>query len=215
MYVHPAFRIEHTQAVAMLKERAFGTLVIADAAGRPSAAHLPFLTEERPDGGLRIELHVAKSNRIHELIQPGGHPALLTCQGPDAYISPDWYGVPNQVPTWTYTAVHLSGGVRIIPEENGPGHVERLSAEFEDRLLPKKPWTASKMDAQRHAAMMRAIVTMEFIVPPEGIEAQHKLIQHKGAKEHQGAVAGLRARGDAGSLAIADMMEAVLASRAA
>ncbi len=213
MYVHPAFRIEPASAIAMLKARAFGTLVVADATGRPSAVHLPFLTDEQPGGALRIEMHVAKSNRIHELITPGGRPALLTCQGPDAYISPDWYGVPNQVPTWTYTAVHLSGTLTTVPEADGPDHVDRLSAEFEHRLLPKKPWTSDKMDVQRRSAMMRAIVTMEFLVPPEGIEAQHKLIQHKGVVEHQGAVAGLRARGDAGSLAIADMMAAVLASR--
>lgn len=215
MYVHPAFHVDRTQAVAMLRERAFGTLVVVGPTGRPSAVHLPFLTEERPDGGLRIELHVARSNRIHELVAPGGHPALLTCQGPDAYISPDWYGVPNQVPTWTYTAVHLGGLLEIVPEENGPDHVDRLSAEFEGRLLPKKPWTADKMDAQRRSAMMRAIITMDLLVPPEGIEAQHKLIQHKGATEHLGAIAGLRARGDLGSLAIADLMGAVLKARGA
>ncbi len=213
MYVHPAFRIDDQQAVAMLRERAFGMLVIAGADGRPSAVHLPFLTEDQPEGGLRVELHVAKSNRIHELVGAKGSPALLICQGPDAYISPDWYGAPNQAPTWAYTAVHLSGAIRTMPEAAGPDHVDRLSAEFERRLLPKAPWTADKMDVQRRAAMMKAIVTMELLVAPEGIEAQHKLIQHKGIVEHRGAIAGLRARGDAGAAAVADMMQRVLSAR--
>ncbi len=210
MYVHPAFRIDHHQAFALLQERSFGLLVLADAAGRPTAVHLPFLAERTAESGVRVELHVARANRLHEMLAPGGQPALLTCQGPDAYISPDWYGVPNQVPTWTYTAVHLNGTLHVLPEPAGLAHVDRLSAAFEHRLLPKRPWTSDKMDPARRAAMMRAIVTLELIVPPEGIEAQGKLIQHKGTVEREGAIAGLRERGNAASTEVAAMMELTL-----
>lgn len=210
MYVHPAFRIDHQKAFALLKARAFGTLVVVDPGGRPNAVHLPFLTFEQPNGALRVELHVAKANRIHELVGSAGCPALLTCQGPDAYISPDWYGVPDQVPTWTYTAVHLGGTLSIIPIEKAADHVDRLSAQFEQRLLPKTPWTAAKMDVQRRSAMMKAIVVMELLVAPNDIEAQWKLIQRKGIVEHRGAIAGLQQCGGAGSLAIASMMTDLL-----
>ncbi len=107
----------------------------------------------------------------------------------------------------------LSGTLAILPETEGSDHVGRLSAEFEERLRPKKPWTADKMDAHRRSAMMKAIVTMELTVPLAGIEAQYKLVQHKGAVEHRGAIKGLRARGDASSAAVADMIERALASR--
>ncbi len=213
MYVHPAFRIDPTAAFALLQERAFGMLVITGPAALPVATHLPFLAYQREDGGLRLEMHIAKANNLHEVVTPGGIPALLACQGPDAYISPDWYGVPNQVPTWTYTAVHLSGTLHALPEESGASHVDRLSAEFENRLLPKQPWTSDKMDQQRRMAMMRAIVTFEMFVAPDGIKAQEKLIQHKGVTEHQGAIAGLRDRGDAGSMAIAALVAKGLAAR--
>ena len=79
----------------MLHERALGTLVVADEAGRPVAVHVPFLAEPRDGGGVRIELHVTRANPIPGLIGPAERPALRTCTGPDAYISPDWYGVPN------------------------------------------------------------------------------------------------------------------------
>ena len=210
MYVHPAFRVDHEQVFLMLEARAVGTLVVSDAAGRPSAVHLPFLVETRPEGGLRVELHVARSNPLHELVTHHNHPGLLICQGPDAYISPDWYGVPNQVPTWTYTAVHLAGTLAILPADRNTDHVDRLSAAFEERLRPKTPWTADKMDGQRRLAMIKAIVTMELLLPADGIAAQDKLIQHKGEVKHRGAVAGLRAQGDAGSAAIAGLMERVL-----
>ncbi|MBL6082458.1 FMN-binding negative transcriptional regulator [Belnapia sp. T18] len=213
MYVHPAFHIDHDQAFRLLQDRAFGTLVVADPAARPAAVHLPFLAHRTAEQGFRVELHVARANRLHELISPEGQPALLTCQGPDAYISPDWYGTPNQVPTWTYVAVHLTGKLFVLPEQDGPAHLDRLSAKFENRLLPKHPWTADKMNVSRRAAMTRAVVTLDLIVPPDGIDAQSKLIQHKGSVEHQGAIAGLRARGDASSVAIAAMMEKSWAAR--
>ena len=206
MYIHPAFQIGYAKAHALLRERGFGTLIVGDATGRPLAVHLPFLTHKNPDGGFRMEFHVAKANNLHELMAGDGRSALLTCQGPDAYISPDWYGVPDQVPTWPYIAVHLSGRVYAMPEADRPAHLDRLSAEFENRLRPKRPWTADKMDPVRRAAATRAIVPLNFIVPSSGVEAQSKLIQHKGMAEHHSAIRGLRARGDAGSVAIADLM---------
>ena len=100
--------------------------------------------------------------------------------------------------------------LHVLPEAAGLAHVDRLSAAFEHRLLPKKPWTSDKMHPARRAAMMRAIVTLELIVPPDGMEAQSKLIQHKGAVERQGAIAGLRGRGNAASEEVSAKMEFTL-----
>jgi transcriptional regulator len=157
-----------------------------------SGVHVPFLVNEKANGKLWVELHVARANEIHSFIGSGCK-ALLACQGSDAYISPDWYGVPHQVPTWTYTAVHLKGTARIRPEAEHLEHVERLSAFFENRLLPKKPWSPSKLDGARRNAMLKAIVAITMDV--DTVEAQKKLIQHKGEIEHRGAVVGLRSRG--------------------
>jgi transcriptional regulator len=117
------------------------------------------------------------------------------------------------VPTWTYTAVHLTGTARTFALESNRSHVDRLSAAFEARLAPKRPWTSGKTEPHRVEAMMRAIVGVELLAEPEGVEAQLKLIQHKGEAEHRGAIAGLRARGDAGSAAVAEVMETTLRAR--
>jgi transcriptional regulator len=204
MYVHPAFNIDRAEALAVLRERAFGLLTVTGPEG-PVGVHVPFLVEETAGGGLEVRLHVARANPIHGHIGAGAK-ALIVCSGADAYISPDWYGVPSQVPTWTYTAVHLRGVARTLPEAENLAHVDRLSAFFEARLAPKPAWTSAKMDAARRAAMLKAIVAIALQV--ESLEAQKKLIQHKGRTEHDGAIAGLRARGDAGSLAIAGLMQA-------
>jgi len=215
MYVHPAFRTDTADALAMLGARGFGLLVIADAQGLPHAVHIPFLAEPHDGDALRIELHVALANPIHALLGEAGRPALLAVQGPNAYLSPDWYGVPNQVPSWTYTAVHLSGLARALPPEAIPGHLERLSYAFENRLAPKAPWRMEKVEPHRLQAMMRAIVGIEILVPAAGIQAQRKLIQHKGETEHRGAIAGLSARPDPGAQAIAALMGESLAAKQA
>jgi predicted FMN-binding regulatory protein PaiB len=59
--------------------------------------------------------------------------------------------------------------------------------------------------------MLKAIVAIAMEV--ETVEAQKKLVQHKGEVEHRGAITGLRSRGDSGSLAIADLMEETAAKK--
>ncbi len=206
MYVHPAFGIDAGEALALLRERAFGLFVVA-AGDTPLAVHVPFLVDEMPDGRLRVTLHVARANAIHTHIGAGCK-ALIACQGPDAYISPDWYGIADQVPTWTYSAVHLTGTARLVPQEDFRAHVDRLSATFEARLAPKPVWTSAKMPPAKLEAMLHAIAVIAVDV--ESIEAQKKLSQHKGEPARRGAMAALRARGDAASLAIADLMQEAL-----
>ncbi len=211
MYVHPAFRATREHALRLLRERAFGALVVPTVAA-PTAVHVPFLTYEEVDGSLRVELHVARANPIHALVGEGC-PALLMCMGPDAYISPDWYGVPNEVTTWTYTAAHLTGTARVLPQSENCAHVDRMVAFFEEQMPGKVPWTANQVDPHRVAAMMHAIVSIELRV--EDLQAQLKLIQHKDELRHRGAIAGLRGQADAGSHAIADLMQETLDGRTA
>jgi transcriptional regulator len=33
----------------------------------------------------------------------------IIVSGPDGYVSPDWYEMKDQVPTWNYVTVHLKG----------------------------------------------------------------------------------------------------------
>jgi len=208
MYVHPAFKVDSAEALAMLRDRAFGLLVVTTPNG-PVGVHLPFLVDERDDGRLRVDLHVARANALHSHIGQGAK-VMLACSGPDAYISPDWYGVPNQVPTWTYTSVHLAGTARMMPESGLLAHVDRLSAYFEGQLLPKKPWTSGKMDETRRAAMLKAIVGIEIEVTR--LVGKAKLSQNKDVRDIQSAGEALNAKGER---VIGDAMLACAEAKAA
>ena len=62
-----------------------------------------------------------------------------------------------KVPTWLYQVVHLTGTVRILSDDELAEQIDTLSAtSLEDWLLPKKPWTSSKMTAGRLDMLKKA-----------------------------------------------------------
>ncbi|MEM7470717.1 MAG: FMN-binding negative transcriptional regulator [Pseudomonadota bacterium] len=172
MHPNPAFRKEDAaRNIAFARDRAFGTLAINGDDG-PLTSHIPVLLDE---DGQQAELHLVRSNPIARKNSPGK--AVITIMGPDSYISPDWYGVPDQVPTWNYVSVRLKGVLHPMPHEDLHAMLDRLSAHFETLLLPKTPWTSEKMSDGVMEKMMRAILPFRFEVTD--IEGTWKLGQNK------------------------------------
>ena len=172
MHPNPAFRTAATDTnLDFARDRGFGMLTINGDDG-PLAAHVPFLMT---GDGAFLDLHLARSNPIARAVLPAK--ALVAVSGPDAYISPDWYGVPDQVPTWNYVAVHLRGTLHPMPTETLRDHAEALSARFEADLLPKKPWVSAKMTEGVMDRMMRMIVPFRLFV--ETVDGTWKLGQNK------------------------------------
>ena len=92
-------------------------------------------------------------------------------------MSPDWYEVPDQVPTWNYVAVHLTGVLERRPAEELRDLLDRQSAFYEERLLPKPPWKTAKMAPDALDRMMRMIVPFRMTVT--GVDGTWKLSQNK------------------------------------
>ncbi|EKD60726.1 MAG: Negative transcriptional regulator, partial [uncultured bacterium] len=131
-------------------------------------------------------------------------PALIAVSGPDAYVSPDWYGVEDQVPTWNYVAVHLRGRLEPLPEDALRGHVDALSAEHEARLLPKTPWVSGKMSDGAMPRMLRMI--LPFRLQIAAVEGTWKLNQNKTDAVRAAAADQLAQQAEAGAQAIARLM---------
>jgi transcriptional regulator len=130
----------------------------------------------------------------------------LAVNGADAYVSPDWYSSPDQVPTWLYQAVHLTGVVRKLSDSELGPHLDALSAKFENWLAPKPPWTSSKMTAARLDALKKAIVGLVMTV--EEVEGSFKLNQHKSDVDHAAVASALMQRRDEAAQTIAKEMVA-------
>ncbi len=135
-----------------------------------------------------------------------GAAVRLIVEGPEGYISPDWYGVADQVPTWNYVAVHLVGEARLAAEDGFRELLDRLSAHFEARLLPKKPWTSHKMTEGVLERMMRSIVPCAMQV--SDLQSTWKLGQNKTEDARLGAAGGLEGLGNT---ALARLMRRTLA----
>jgi transcriptional regulator len=192
MHPNPAFRTAAAeQNLAFARSRGFGMLTLNGADG-PLAAHIPFLIAA---DGATLDLHLARSNPIVRSTLPAK--ALIAVSGPDAYISPDWYGVPDQVPTWNYVAVHIRGTLEALPTETLRDHADALSARFEADLLPKKPWVSGKMTEGVMDRMMRMIVPFRLTL--ESVDGTWKLNQNKDAAVRLAAADALAQQPSAGS----------------
>ena len=177
MHPSPLFRQASQEAnLAFARERGFGVLAVNTGdAGAPMLSHIPFLLAE---GGSAVHAHLARPNPILQYLVEGERPAVLAVGGPDGYISPDWYEAdPGLVPTWNYVAVHLRGVLRLRPEEVLREHLDELAGQFEERLLPKRPWRTAKVPERQLEALMRAILPVELEV--ETVDGTWKLNQNR------------------------------------
>jgi transcriptional regulator len=203
MYTPPPFKSDRAASLAFAEARGFG-IVSAWDGRRPVASPLPFYLTSANDGTPRVAFHVARHNPLVKLADGAGS-WLLAVTGADAYVSPDWYVSPDQVPTWLYQAVHLTGPVRTMSETELAAQIDVLSAKFEERLKPKKPWLSSKMTAARLEAMKKAIVGLEMTV--EEVEGSFKLNQHKSEPDYAAIATSLGAQADAGAQQVSQLMK--------
>ena len=181
MHPNPVFRkASEDYNLDFARQRGFGLLSVNGPDG-PIAAHVPFIVS--PDGTY-VEAHVMRSNPIaRALTTPQA--ALLAVSGPDGYISPDWYGVEDQVPTWNYVAVHLRGQLQLLPQDEIRAVLDRLSNTFESRLAPKPIWETQKVDAEKLEKMLRMIVPIRINITSS--DSTRKLAQNKPGSARIGA----------------------------
>lgn len=190
MHPNPAFRATpDDESLAFVRARGFGTLCVNGPDG-PLLSHVPFLLA---GDGRNAELHLVRATAIARLGE-GPLPAVIAVTGPDSYISPDWYGVDDQVPTWNYVAVHLRGSLHRRPQDELRGMLDRLSDAFEERLAPKPVWKTAKMPGDLMDRMMRQILPYRFEVAQ--VQATWKLNQNKPEAARLAAAGAVESQGN-------------------
>lgn len=171
MHPNPAFRkAEAMLALDTARARGFGTLIVMRDA--PLVSHVPFLLAQ---DGASADLHLVRSNPICRAVEDGAE-AMLVVQGPDGYVSPDWYAQDDQVPTWNYVAIHLHGLLTALPVDQMHALLARQSAHYEAQL-DKTPWTLDKMTPDTLDKMMRMI--LPFRMQIADVHSTFKLNQNK------------------------------------
>jgi transcriptional regulator len=199
------FKPDRAASLGFAQARGFGTVCAWDGK-RPIASSLPFYLTFADDGTPQAAFHVARHNLLAKLAD-GTSSWVMAVNGADAYVSPDWYASSDQVPTWLYQAVHLTGTVRQISDDELRPHLDTLSAKFESRLAPKPPWLSSKMTAGRLDALKKAIVGLVMTV--EDVEGSFKLSQHKSDADHVAIASALTTQRDVAAQEIGNQMVAL------
>ena len=200
MYVPHFNRMPDDEVGEFLDAVGSAELVTTGDDGFPVATLMPFVRD-----GDRLLLHMARANR-HWTTMGEQTPALAIVAGPQAYVSPSWYATKREhgrvVPTWNYSAVHLTGTVTVQHDAAWLRDlVTRLTSLHESGRA--EPWAVTDAPAAYVDKQLRAIVGVELAV--ERVEAKAKLSQNRSEEDRAGVVAGLEADG-APARAVADAM---------
>jgi transcriptional regulator len=201
MYRPSAYAIDDVAALhAVIREHSFA-IVAAMAQKRLRFAYAPVVVDVSPAPRGALRFHLARANALAEL---DGEDIRFSFLGPNAYVSPDWYESDGFVPTWNYIAVEAAGTARRLDTDELRRLLVDLSAEREEKLRPKQPWTIDKIPRQRIATLLNGI--RGFAVNLDTLEGKLKLSQDKKREDIAGVIAGLDGRADSASRAVAAAM---------
>ncbi len=172
MYIPPHFAEADPAEVARLIDACPLASLVAQTAEGLVANHLPVL----PDGARMIG-HVARANRLHELL-PDGAEVLLIFRGQDGYVSPDWYpskaDTHKAVPTWNYQVVHMRGRIRW---DDSDKFKRRAVALLTRKMEGAGGWKMGDAPRDYLDGMLAAIVGFEVDV--DQVLAKTKLSQNR------------------------------------
>ncbi len=206
MYLPPHFAPAQVADLhALVRAQPLATWVLPHE-GQLLINHVPFMLDaERGEHGTLVG-HVARANPVWKALvaqaaaaAAGGaqpSPSALVFQGPQAYISPNWYPSKHAhgkaVPTWNYQVVHAHGLARAIDDRAQVlAIVTRLTETHE--ATQALPWKVSDAPADYLDSMLGAIVGIEITVTRW--VGKFKASQNRPATDRQGVAAGLQARG--------------------
>lgn len=163
-----------------------------------------------PDGGPHgcLRGHVARANPLWQrtLAEPD---VLVVFQGPQAYVSPNWYPAKAEhgkvVPTWNYCLVQARGKIRIVEDADWLLRlVSRLTERHESTM--QRPWAVSDAPPGYIAQMLGAIVGLEL--PIDQLVGKWKVSQNRSAADRAGVADGLAATTDPDDVAMARQVRA-------
>ena len=203
MFLPDHFRVEDVPEMhALMRARPFAALVSAGPAGL-YGTHLPTVLKDEGTFGT-IECHLSRANPHWRDLAEGGE-AMMIFQGPDGYITPNWYVTKAQtgkaVPTWNYAIVHAYGRPAVMKEKDWLlRHVTELTDQQE--RSEAHPWKVSDAPASYVDVMLRGIVGFRFEIAR--LEGKWKMSQNRETQDRVAVIDGLKSRAAGDDLEIAE-----------
>lgn len=201
MFAPRSYRVTDRSVLhAMMRVHGFGTLVSA-AGGEQKVTHMPFQLDAGEEGPGTLVWHLARANPQSRDFD-GTNEAVAVFAGPHAYVSPNWYQRPEQVPTWNYAAVHAHGVPRLVEDTALiRHHLATLTDKYEASRKPR--WRIARIEADMNS-LMKALAT--FAMPIQRLEGTFKFSQNKSRADRTRIAQELEASPDPASHAAAAIM---------
>ena len=175
-----------------------------DARHEMQANALPWMLDTDPQGGAAVlRAHVARANPLWREAR-GDVDSLVVFQGPQAYVSPNWYPskavTHREVPTWNYCMVQARGRLQV---RDDPAWVLKLISDLSDRHEAGRPapWSVADAPPRYIDKLLGAIVGIELRVA--ALAGKWKVSQNKKEEDRRGVESALRGLGSEASAAVA------------
>jgi transcriptional regulator len=208
MYLPRQFREDRIEVLHAAMLEIGAAAVVGQGPDGPIASHVPIELDPEPAPWGTIRCHFVRANSHTRSVADGGE-LLLIFQGPQGYVTPNWYPTKREtgkvVPTWNYVAIHAYGTATLFEDVAAlRAHLGALTDRFEARS--EVPWKIDDAPADFIDGMCRAIIGVEIRLTR--IEGKWKLSQNRQPNDRLGVVDGLRAQGGESKLTMAALIEA-------
>ncbi|QLE85355.1 FMN-binding negative transcriptional regulator [Shewanella sp. Scap07] len=157
-----------------IKEYGFAAVISNDL----EASHLPLLIKENEGENGTLYGHFARTNQ--HLKAANGAKVLVIFSGPHSYISPTWYHASPAVPTWNYSAVHVTGIIHLTDQETTLTTLDETVKKYEPNLTIPEDFKSK---------ISKGIVGFKINI--ESLQGKQKLGQHRSTEDQLGVTSAL------------------------
>ncbi|MEM0910762.1 MAG: FMN-binding negative transcriptional regulator [Pseudomonadota bacterium] len=205
MYIPPKFKQTDTaQLYSLIQKYPFATMVTHSEAGL-DAIHLPLLLRKEGESHQLVG-HIAKANPVWKSCD--GQPTLIVFNGPEHYVSPNYYPTKKEngraVPTWNYAVVHVKGTIQCRHDKEWLQDViNELTNTSEQAQI--SPWAMDDAPDNYIDKLLQAVVGIEVSI--EDIQGKWKLSQNQPDINRAGVYEGLSKNTDDKAKKMAELVK--------
>jgi transcriptional regulator len=206
MYTPKKFQqLDSTALKNLMAEYPFATVVTYSELGL-EANHFPLMLTQIKDKEV-LQGHIAKANPLWKTLNEQSE-VLLIFNGPNCYISPNYYPTKAQagraVPTWNYVTVHVKGLMSFIHEDKWKlRQVTHLTNTHEANQ--SVPWSIEDAPDEYISKMLPAIVGIEIEII--SITGKWKVSQNQPEINKQGVFNALSNETESHARKIAELVK--------
>ena len=209
MHCAAHFQEHQTEVLRELMRNHPLAAIVVSPNGQLVANHLPLMWV---DDGSEHGVLRGHMSRKDPLGQAHRCQALAMFQGPQAYVSPNWYATKAEhgkvVPTWNYMAVHAHCTLHVHDDVEWL-HAQLCALTDVHEASQPRPWSVHEAPADFTQRLMAQLLGVELSI--ERLEGKWKLSQNQPIENRSGVMTGLEDLGGSGDLAVAQAMRALSA----